>query len=65
MEVTQAKGTGEAHPFLSPQDEFAGFEVYDKGNITGSQAKQKPMLPARVRALGAEASASRTRRSSA
>ena len=44
VEVTQAKGTGEAHPFLSPVDEFAAFEVYDKGNITGSQAKQKPML---------------------
>jgi len=32
-EVTQIKGDGEAHPSLSPTDEFADFETWDKGNL--------------------------------
>jgi hypothetical protein len=32
LEVTQMKGDGEAHPFLSTEDEFADFETWDFGN---------------------------------
>jgi hypothetical protein len=43
-EATQTKGDGEAHAFLSPNDEFADFETWDKGNLDGSVAKAKAML---------------------
>ncbi len=43
-EVTQMKGDGEAHAFLSPNDEFADYETWDKGNLDGTAAKKQEML---------------------
>jgi len=43
-EATQIKGDGEAHPFLSPNDEFADYETWDKGNLDLSVAKENDML---------------------
>ena len=43
-EVTQIKGDGEAHPFLSPNDEFADFGTWDKGNLDLSTLKTEEML---------------------
>jgi len=43
-EVTQMKGDGEAHPSLSPSDEFADYGTWDKGSF-GPDPKTPDMLP--------------------
>ena len=43
-EATQMKGDGEAHPFLSPNDEFADYETWDKFNLNMSVPKEDDML---------------------
>ena len=43
-EVTQIKGDGEAHPYLSPDDEFADFDSWDAANLNGTEVKKPEML---------------------
>jgi hypothetical protein len=42
-EVTQMKGDGETHPMLSPNDEFADYYTWDKGDF-GLNPKKPEML---------------------
>jgi len=44
-EVTQIKGDSEAHPLISPNDEFADFGTWDRADVAGLHAKTDDMLP--------------------
>ena len=45
IEATQIKGDSEAHPFLSPDDEFADFDTWDRSNLDGTELKKKGDAP--------------------
>jgi len=45
FEVTQMKGTSEAHPFLAKTDEFANYELWDDAaGEVGTSAKKAPSM---------------------
>lgn len=44
VEATQIKGDGESHPFLSPDDGFADFELWDSGNLADRVPKETRMF---------------------
>jgi hypothetical protein len=45
VEISQSKGDSETTPLLSPDDPFADFERWNKGNIFGMVATTPEMLP--------------------
>jgi hypothetical protein len=46
MEATQQKGDSESHPVLSPADEFASYEKWDKMNLGATKKHENAWLEA-------------------
>lgn len=44
VEVVQYKGDAESHPLLSPDDEFADYENWDRSNLLATAPKEPWML---------------------
>lgn len=58
VEITQVKGTSETHPSLSPNDEWADFEIYDA--LIGSTDKSIPEIGSFIRQALARGQAIKT-----